>query len=81
MHVYTLRCEMVAPIPIAEVFRVFEDPSGEIGRVVRGDEPAPVGGGNRERRVKLRWTHAVFPARGRGGCRQALARRSSCRKF
>jgi len=26
MHVYTLRCEMVAPIPIAEVFRVFEDP-------------------------------------------------------
>ncbi len=26
MHVYTLRCEMVAPIPIAEAFRVFEDP-------------------------------------------------------
>ncbi len=26
MHVYTLQCEMIAPIPVAEAFRVFEDP-------------------------------------------------------
>ncbi len=26
MHVYTLRCEMLAPLAIADVFQVFEDP-------------------------------------------------------
>ena len=26
MHIYTLRCETLAPLPIGGVFRVFEDP-------------------------------------------------------